>query len=105
MSLVVEQLLKESEVALLSERRASPRKPFARPVLITHGRNGTFPGFSRDISDFGIGVIDQSEWESGTIADIEIHSLFGRNVTVRAEARWCDQYGKGFYVTGWYFLD
>lgn len=105
MSGVVQQLLKESEVALLSERRTSPRKPFTRPVLIKHGRDKVTPGFSRDISDFGLGVIDQFEWESGTIVDIEIHSLFGRNVSVRAEARWSDNYGEGFFVTGWYFLD
>ena len=87
MSTAVDQLLSEHQAALLRERRATSRTTFARPVTITTGRKTPSGGFSRDISSQGIGIIDQEEWTKGSIAEIEIHSLFGRNVTVRAEVR------------------
>lgn len=105
LSAAVDQLLKENQASLLRERRASSRTTFTRPVTIVAGRKPPTIGFSRDISSQGLGVIDQIEWTKGTIAEIEIHSLFGRNVTVRAEVRWCDSFGTGWYVTGWHFLD
>ncbi|MCA9217943.1 MAG: PilZ domain-containing protein [Planctomycetales bacterium] len=105
MSTAVDQLLKENQASLLHERRAVPRTAFTRPVTISSGRREMVRGFSRDISNQGIGIIDQYEWAPGSIAEIEIHSLFGCNVRVRAEARWCESFGDGWYTTGWHFLD
>lgn len=104
-SSVVDQLLKENQTCLLRERRATNRTTFTRPVVLTTGRGQRYDGFSRDISNQGIGIIDQEKWPAGTIVEIEIHSLFGRNMKARAEARWSDAYGDGWYVTGWHFLD
>ena len=104
-STAVDQLLKENQASILRERRATSRTAFTRPVTITTGRKEPTLGFSRDICNQGLGVIDQVKWATGSIAEIEIHSLFGRNVVVRAEARWSDTFGNGWFVTGWHFLD
>jgi hypothetical protein len=102
---VVDQLLRENQACLIRERRSLTRTTFTRPVVIRTGRDKRQTGFSRDISNQGIGIIDQTQWPVGSITEIEIHSLFGKNLTVRAEARWSDSYGDGWFVTGWHFLD
>ena len=101
---IVKQLLKENEVQRLSERRLANRTPFVRPILICplngpekHG------GFTRDISKLGIGVISPVKWEVGSFVDLSIHSMNGRPVRMRAETRWCDNYGHGWYVVGFIF--
>ena len=102
----VEQLLRENQTALLRERRAADRKPFVRPVKITTERERAevHDAFSRDISAQGIGLISRVEWQPKAIAIIKIHRLTGREVSIRAEARWSKPYGDGWFVTGWSFL-
>ena len=102
----VDQLLKENQAALLRERRSNNRKPFVRPVKIIAGRDHSesHDGFSRDISAQGIGVISRVQWQPQAIAIIEIHQLQGSDVAVRAEARWSEPFGDGWYSTGWRFL-
>ena len=102
----VDQLLRENQSALLRERRGSDRKPFVRPVKVITGRdqNESHDGFSRDISAQGIGVISRVQWQPHTIATIKIHRLRGREVAVRAEARWSEPFGDGWYSSGWSFL-
>lgn len=102
----IQRLIKEVQASQLRERRAVDRKPFVRPVQITTEKSPDEPeqGFSRDISLHGIGVIGKTEWRDSSIATLVIHSLDGRNVTVKAEVRWCKPYGNGWYLTGWSFL-
>ena len=103
----VDQLLRENQTALLCERRANVRKPFVRPVKVVTGydQNESHDGFSRDISAQGIGVISRVQWQPKTIATIKIHRLRGSEVAVRAEARWSEPYGDGWYLAGWLFLN
>ena len=102
----VDQLLKENQSALLRERRSVNRSPFCRPVIITVGRSvpENQVAFARDISPHGIGIIENMSRSVGTIAEIEIHSIFSRSIRVRSEMRWCEPFGKGWFVTGWTFL-
>ena len=102
----VEQLLKERDSCLLRERRAVDRHPFARPVKIATGRQDeAMLGFARDISTQGIGIIEQIERAAGTIAELDIHSVLGPNITVRAEVRWSEAFGDGWFVNGWAFIE
>ena len=103
----IQQLMKEHEAELLRERRSADRKPFVRPIVIATGRDhdSVHHGFSRDISQIGIGMVTRDEWEEGTHAILTIHSLAKRVVRVSAEVRWCQTYGEGWYLSGWRFLD
>ena len=104
---VIDQLLKENQSVMLRERRSASRQLFIRPVQIFRSLRepeNVELGFSRDISEKGIGIITNTNWEKGTIVELEIHSLFNRNVRVAAEARWTEPFGRGWFFTGWYFL-
>ena len=100
----VQQLLKENQALLLRERRRANRVPFVRPVVIRPSR-GTeeYHAFSRDISPQGIGLISPVAWEPPAIVTLEIQSLNGHDVTIKAESRWCDEHGEGWYLIGFVF--
>ena len=102
----IDRLLKEGQTSVLRERRAVERQPFVRPVTVVLSRNGeTVEGFSKDMSPHGIALITRREWPSGTQSTLKILSLFGSDVEVRSEARWSAKFGRGWFVTGWHFLD
>jgi hypothetical protein len=102
----IDQLLDEEDRAGSStdERRSVARTPFVRPVRIVTGRQETHDGCSRDISKNGIAIMTRSEWKPSTIATLAIHSLKRRPDTVKAEVRWCQPFGEGWYVSGWRFI-
>ncbi len=103
---VIDQLLKENQTCVLRERRSVQRQPFARPVFIRHGRDHleVQQAFSKDLSRAGIGIVSDTNWTVGRIAELEIHRLQNRPVRFKAEVRWCEPYGPGWYLTGWHFL-
>ena len=102
----VDSLLREQQATVLRERRAVDRQPFVRPLQIIPSRTGKpQSGFSRDVSRHGISVIIKEPMSPGTIATLQVHSLYGLPLEVRAEVRWCDPFGDGWYSSGWYFLE
>jgi hypothetical protein len=102
----IESLLREQQTTIMRERRAVDRQPFVRPVQIIPIRPGAnLTGFTRDVSRHGVSVIVSEPINPGTIATLKIHSLFGTPINLRAEVRWCDPFGEGWYSSGWYFLD
>jgi hypothetical protein len=102
----IDKLLKEHQACLLRERRAAERQAFCRPVKIICDRRDlpNHIAFSRDVSPHGIGLIDRIDWSPGTTAHLVIHGLFGNDYSVSAVARWCESFGKDWYLTGWTFL-
>jgi hypothetical protein len=94
----------QEEVSALQERRSAHRAPLVRPVTIQIGRGEPLFGFSKNISDNGIGVIMNTPPPSGSSALLSIQSLKGKPVVLRSELRWCEPFGTGWYVTGWKFL-
>jgi hypothetical protein len=100
----IERLLLEIQRAKYTERRTEPRQPFARPVQIHFPNGPIVRAFSKDLSAMGIGIISDASFPSGAIATLEIHSTISESVILRAEVRWCDGYGKGWYLLGWKFL-
>ena len=101
---LIDELLEESQAEVPDERRSVARKPFAHPVKILTGRGETHDGCSKDISKNGISILTRFEWRQNTIATLTIHSLKGRDVTIKAEARWCQLFGEGWYLSGWRFV-
>lgn len=105
-SATVESLLMENQSELLADRRAVRRTPFTRPVQIASGRDRDqlHDAFSRDISSVGVGLISRVEWAERTVARLTIHSVKGQPLVVTAEARWTQDYGGGWFLTGWAFI-
>lgn len=100
----IERLLMEVQRSRLSERRTEPRQPFARPVTIHLPRTTPRRAFSKDLSTQGIGIVTEAAIPTGTLATLEIHSTTGSPVFVRSEVRWCDAFGKGWFLIGWKFI-
>jgi hypothetical protein len=103
----IERLLREIQAVNLRERRSIDRKPFCRPLKITIGRDQdkVHEAFSRDLSSRALGLIGRHEFGPNTIATIHIHGVKGRDVVVRAELRWCQPFGEGWFESGWSFLE
>ena len=102
----IDALLKEHQATIMKERRAVDRQPFARPVkVVTQRGEVSIQGFTRDISRHGVSIILPEMVRPVMIASLHVHSLYGRSFDVRAENRWCDSFGDGWYTSGWFFLE
>jgi hypothetical protein len=100
----IDRLLYEIQRAKLSERRTEPRHAFVRPVQICFPHGPNLAAFSKDMSAQGIGIICNTTMTVGSLAILEIHSTQGAPLVVRSEVRWCDPYGKGWFLVGWKFI-
>lgn len=100
----IDRLLSEIQRSRLAERRTEPRHPFVRPVQIHVPHGLSLSAFSKDMSAQGIGIICSVPMGVGSLATLEIHSTQGASVILRSEVRWCDPYGKGWYLVGWKFI-
>lgn len=100
----IDRLLMEIQRSRITERRIETRQPFARPVKVHLPHGPTLNSFSKDLSSQGIGIISEVSFQPKSIATLEIHSTLGDPVVLRAEVRWCDQYGKGWHLVGWKFI-
>jgi hypothetical protein len=104
MAVLVESMVKE-EVAASRERRSAHRVPFVRPVIVQlDGEPQPLYSFSKNVSSCGIGLIIRITPPSGTGAKLSIERLQGKPTIVRAEVRWAEPFGDGWYLTGWKFL-
>ncbi len=102
----VTTLLKEHEFELMTERRSTNRRAFVRPMQITSLRQEPVQcqAFTRDISPEGIGIVCDLAWRPFQRATLSVHSLRGKDVMFNAEVRWCEPFGKNWYLVGWSFL-
>ena len=102
----VTQLLKEHEFELMTERRSTNRRAFVRPLQIKSLRQESLPcqAFTRDISPEGVGIVCNLAWRPYQRATLSIHSVRGKEVVFNAEVRWCEPFGKNWYVVGWSFI-
>lgn len=100
-----DEIVNEETRFIMSERRDATRKPITRRVLVHSNRQTgqNHFAFSRDISNQGVGLVSQEPTEVGVITKLEIDRLNGRPSIVVAECRWCDEFAKGWFVTGWNF--
>lgn len=104
---MVEELLREDRQLTVLERRSYHRQPFVRPVTITPTRGVQIPvvGFSKNISQAGIGILCMKGIPEKLIARIDIHRTSGKPFSVLSECRWCDDFGDGWHISGWNFLN
>ena len=88
-----------------TERRATDRQPFFRPVTInTHAGVGKkYSAFSRDISASGIGLLHNMPLELEEV-NLTIGSESETEVRIRASIEWCESCGEGWYISGGQFL-
>ena len=91
---------------IMSERRDATRTPLTRAVKIRpcSQQGDECSAITRDISNRGIGLIGQVQWEIGVVAKLAIGRLQLEPAIVVAECRWCDKFADGWFVTGWTFL-
>ena len=104
---VAQDMLMEFQTTKLRERRGLHRKPFVRPVKIFIGRDEVdcIAGFSRDVTDKGLGPITPVAWVPHKIAQIQGHSGFAAPYEDRGEVRWCEAFRYDWFLTGGSFLD
>ena len=100
----IDRLLSEIQRSRLSERRTEPRHSFVRPVQIHFPNGPSRAAFSKDLSAQGIGIICNVMMGIGSLAILEVHSTQGMPVILTSEVRWCDPYGKGWFLVGWKFI-
>ena len=103
---VIQALLNEDELFSLRERRNNSRKTFVRPVHVLFGDKPTEPlaGFTRDLSDGGIGLIHKFEVSSGDQALITVNRLWDGPITFKCQARWCTDGSSGWLQSGWQII-
>ena len=104
---VIQALLNEDELFSLRERRNNSRKSFVRQATIVFCDQPEIRknGFTRDLSDEGIGLIHKFQVESGAKAQITIHRLWDQPVVLKCEACWCTTNQQGWYQSGWTILN
>jgi len=104
LTILVDAIVKEESCAS-RERRSAHRVPLVRPVVVEmNGEARPFYSFSKNISACGIGLIMRLAPPNGTAAKLSIQRMHGDAAQVRAELRWCEPFGDGWYLTGWKFL-
>jgi hypothetical protein len=102
---MVQGLLREDLDYNRTENRSAHREHLVRSVSIKSlDMEEPVTGFSRNISNSGIGIITGSKVHERTTATLTIECLDGREVKVLAECRWCKRYGKNWQISGWQFL-
>ena len=103
---LIDEIINAETRFIMSERRDATRTPLTRAVKIKpSGMDGKeFSAITRDISNRGIGLIGQVNWEEGVVAKIAICRSQRPPAVVVAECRWCDNFADGWFLSGWNFL-
>ena len=101
----VTELLDEEKQFNRTERRAVGRESLVRPASVElRPENTEIPGFTKDISPAGVGLLTEGEVKEGQRGKIVINKMRGVPVKIIAEARWCRPFGNGWYLSGWKFI-
>jgi hypothetical protein len=100
---LITALLNEDGLFCLEERRDNARRSFVRPVNVVFGDKPgeSLSGFTRDLSDSGIGLMHKFEVSPGDIATVTIGRLWDGPVTMRCRACWVTSGQSGWYQSGW----
>ena len=102
---LVDRLIKE-EQRYEQDKRSVHRTPFVRPVTIyLSDDGGEIAAFSKNISAGGIGLLISQPIEAEAKAKLEIHALRGAPLRMLSESRWCHEFGNGWYLSGWRFIN
>jgi hypothetical protein len=95
-------ILREARHNEKMEGRNDARHPFFRPVSIRDG-DIRLSGFSRDVSETGIGLLHNFELTLGEV-EVRVPTDQGVSVHVRTRITWCTPIGEGWYISGGEFV-
>ena len=103
---VIQELLNEDQLFSLQERRNNNRQNFVRPIrlMFTDKPQTVLSGFTRNLSDTGIGLIHKFKANTNHQAYITINRLWDDPTVIRCKAAWCDKCENGWYQSGWEIL-
>ncbi len=103
---IIQALLNEDQLFSLRERRNKSRKNFVRPVrMVLQGKPAELQeGFTRDLSDGGIGLLHKFDVQKGEIARVKVNRLWDEAIVLKCAARWSVKSDNGWYQTGWSIL-
>jgi len=88
------------------ENRTAIRKPLVVPVRVELCDSDLkMPGFTRNISSNGVGLLLPAACKVGEKAVITLERTDGKGkYSVLAECRWCKPYGESWLFSGWQFI-
>ena len=88
------------------ELRSAIRQPLVVPVRVTFSEDGLqMPGFTRNVSVTGVGLLLPANCVEGSSAVIEFERADGRcKYQVLADCRWVKSFGESWYLSGWRFV-
>lgn len=103
LKVVIDRLISEDREYNQKERRSVQRLPFFRPATLWLGRQQEEPQscFVRDISERGIGMVHQFNPAPDRMGTIGIHRLWDEPMVFRANCRWSECWGSGWFISGW----
>ena len=103
---LIDQIVNTETRFIMSERRDATRTPLTRAVKIQPaGQEGKeYSAITRDISNRGLGLVGQVNWEVGVVAKIAVSRAHQIPAIVVAECRWCDNFAEGWFLSGWNFV-
>lgn len=103
---IITALLNEDGLFSLEERRGNARRSFVRPVHMVFGDkpDEVQSGFTRDLSDTGVGLMHKVRVSPDDIATITIGRLWDGPVSMKCRACWCTEGQSGWYQSGWQIL-
>ncbi len=103
---IISALLNEDGLFSLEERRTNARRSFVRPVNMVFGDNPSdaLSGFTRDLSDGGVGLMHKFPVNRGDIATITIGRTWDGPISMKCRVCWCVSGQSGWYQTGWKIL-
>ncbi len=102
-SATIYDILLEARDSFEKETRSEMRYPYYRPLLIKAG-DALRSGFSREISQTGIGLLHRYELLRDEVL-VTIASGQSYSVNLRTQILWCHPLGEGWFVSGGEFLD
>lgn len=88
------------------EYRSAIREPLVVPVRATFTEDGfEMPGFTRNISASGVGLLLPASCKQGSYAVIQLERADGYGkYRVLSECRWVKAFGEQWYLSGWLFI-
>jgi len=101
----IERLLKKLQAAednFSADLRSAEREKRVFPVHVLDFDGVTKSiGYSRDVSDGGVGIVTPDNFENGTELTVELKLPQGKSVSYLAACRWTKPVGDSFFASGW----
>ena len=103
---VVDNLMKPVSNYDRVDCRSAIREPLVVPVTVVFAKDDSeMPGFTRNISTTGVGLLLPEVFKEGSLAAIDLERADGKgSYRVLAESRWIKSFGASWFLSGWKFI-